>query len=79
MFHGGTNFGFTNGGLTVARGWYTADVTRQGKFFFRKLLVFPIQSINSSAFYKMICCIILIPLRFRKAGRVLCGGARETH
>ncbi|CAG5098947.1 Oidioi.mRNA.OKI2018_I69.XSR.g16113.t1.cds [Oikopleura dioica] len=27
MFHGGTNFGFTNGGLTIARGYYTADVT----------------------------------------------------
>ena len=27
MFHGGTNFGFTSGGLTIARGWYTADVT----------------------------------------------------
>ena len=23
--------------------------------------------------------LIFIPLRFRKAGRVLCGGARETH
>ena len=22
---------------------------------------------------------LILPLRFRKAGRVLCGGARETH
>ena len=27
MFHGGTNFGFTNGGLYIARDYYTADVT----------------------------------------------------
>mgnify|MGYP003730134803 CR=1 FL=1 len=27
MFHGGTNFGFTNGALKIARGYYTADVT----------------------------------------------------
>ena len=49
MFHGGTNFGFTNGGLTVARGWDTADVTRQGKFYFRKLSVFPIRVRQRSA------------------------------
>ena len=27
MFDGGTNFGFTNGGLYIARNYYTADVT----------------------------------------------------
>ena len=27
MFDGGTNFGFTNGGLYIARDYYTADVT----------------------------------------------------
>lgn len=27
MFHGGTNFGFTNGALYIARNYYTADVT----------------------------------------------------
>ena len=27
MFHGGTNFGFTSGAITLERGYYTADVT----------------------------------------------------